>query len=529
MGKGRTVPPRRRKPTATLDLFWTAADKLRGAMDASEYKSTILTLLYLRFLSIEFEQARQQLDEQGVGDADDPAVYAAEGLRWIPPAARWDTLTQQIKDSDTDAVTVLNEAIVALMRSNRDLTDVFPSANGLIGRLDRQRVIELFALFGEDLATAGGQRPPRDVTGELYEYLSTMYYELLPEFARVEGKKGGEFYTPRSVARLLVEMLQPQQGRVYDPCCGSGGLLVQAARFVQVRGGRPTVDLAYYGQEVNQHTWRLARMNLDIHGVVPAGLGRADTLSHDLLPTLTADFVLAHPPFNISDWARNEVDTRWQYGVPPRRNANYAWLQHIAHKLSDQGSAGVVLANGAMSSKSMGEDEIRKAMVEDDLVACIVALPAQLFRTTQIAACAWFLTKDKSPQGARRLADRRGETLFIDARAMGMMVDRAHRVLTDDDLNVIVSTYHAWRGLDPSSEDYRDVPGFCRSAALEEIREQQHNLTPSRYVSTRELAQDSNSGPLQDRVDVLSRELLGLLYQADQIEEEIRQHLDVWR
>ncbi|WP_055548658.1 type I restriction-modification system subunit M [Streptomyces sp. NBRC 110028] len=517
------MPPSKRKPTDTAALLWKATATLRGSTDASQHKTVVLTLLYLRFLSLEFERSRREL-----GDTDDTnaPAYAPEGMRWIPPLARWDTLTRRIQDPDCDPVAVLDEAIMAVMQSNNDLTGVLPGAPALIGNVERRRITELFALFGDALVTADGRRPARDTMGELYQYLSMMYADLLAESARAEGKKGGEFHTPSSVATLLVETLRPRQGRVYDPCCGTGGLLVQAAKFAEVHGACPSVDLEYYGQEVNERTWQLARMNLDIHGLLPASLGCADTLAMDLLPNLKADTVLANPPFNTSDWARREADPRWQYGTPPRRNANYAWLQHIVGKLSDRGSAGVVLANGALSSKWMGEDEIREAMAEDDLLACVVALPSQLFTSTQIPACVWFLTKDKSSQANRGLTDRRGQTLFIDARAMGEMVSRAHRVLTSDELDEIVGTYHAWRGTDSWSAEYRDVPGFCCSAGIDEIREHQHILTPGRYVGVEEADQERGGGRSHELIDVLTRELLQLLDRADQLEEEMRRHLD---
>jgi type I restriction enzyme M protein len=512
----RLVPPRRRTPPEIRELLWKAADKLRGSMDAAEYKHVMLRLLYLRYLSVDFEESRRQLGKDFV---DDPDVYATEGLRWIPQAARWDTLAERMRAPWCHAGEALAEALREVVRSNRELTHVFPDGLGLGGRVDDKHVLELFELFGDDRIVGRGERPTRDAMGEQYEY-------FLDAFARVEGKRGGEFHSPGSVARLLVETLEPYEGRMYDPCCGAGGLLVEAARFVEARRGRDhTEDLQVYGQEINQRTWQLAKMNLDLHGMASDGIGHrwADTFAEDRLPGLKADFVTAVPPFNVSDWARNASDARWQYGVPPARNANFAWLQHVISKLNDRGSAGVVLANGSLSSKQLGEDRIRASLVEEDLVACIVALPDRLFRTTSIAACVWFLTKDKSPQGVRGLADRRGEVLFIDARAMGEMAGRAERVLTDVNLREVVGAYRAWRGTD-TLKRYEDVPGFCRSVGVGEIRELRYILNPGRYVGSPDIEKHRRS-PAQERVDGLTRELLDLLDAADRTEAELRKHL----
>jgi len=514
------VPPRGRTPTAVTELIWKAADKLRGGMDAAEYKYVLLGLLYLRYLSLEFEESRRQLGE---GFVDDPDAYTTVGLRWIPPAARWDMLAEKMGQPGCPAGEALNEALRALMWSNRDLDNVFPGGLGLTGRVDDQRILELFALFGDERIIGREVRTARDGMGELYEY----FLHSLDEFARVEGKRGGEFHTPRSVALLLVEMLEPHEGRVYDPCCGAGGLLVQARRFAEAQRGREhTEGLQVYGQEINQRTWQLAKMNLDLHGRASSGIGRrwADTFAEDRLPGLKADFVMAVPPFNISDWRRDEFDPRWRYGVPPARNANFAWLQHVISKLGDRGSAGVVLANGSLSSRQLGEDRIRVSMVEDDLVACVIALPDRLFRSTSIPACVWFLTKDKSSQRVRGLADRRGEVLFIDARAMGEMVGRAERVLTDVNLREVVGTYRAWRGTD-TSQEYRDVIGFCRSVRLDEIREHGHVLNPGRYVGSMVVSEERRRSAVQERVDELTREFLELLDAADRTEAEIRKHL----
>ncbi|MER5782829.1 N-6 DNA methylase [Streptomyces mobaraensis] len=498
---------RDRQPTTAVDLLWKAADAMRGAMDAANYKSTVLTLLYLRFLSLEFEKSQPQLCTEDMAALD--AACAVDAPRWLPRPARWNILTQRIRDHGDDPVTTLGEAFDALTRSDRDLADVLPPATALVGGMERHQVIRLFSLFDE-----------------LQEGLDDLYEGLLVEFARFEGRKGGEFHTPTSVARLLVEALQPQQGRIYDPCCGTGGLLVQTTRYVAEMGGEPAAHLACYGQEVNMESWQLAWMNLNIHGCDPTGLGRADTLDRDRWPELKADVVLANPPFNMATWAYPKRESRWRYGIPPRTNANFAWLQHVVDKLSDRGSAGVVLANSSMSSKRMGESEIRAAMVEDDLVACVVALPAQLFRSTMMSACVWFLTKDKSPQPGTGLTDRRGQTLFVDARSMGEMAGRAHRVLTNGELARIAGAYQSWRGTHRTGEEYRDVPGFCRSAGIDEVREKRHILTPARYVIATEADRSQLCEHPRDRTDALTRDLLELLDESDRLAEEMRRHLD---
>jgi len=353
----------------------------------------------------------------------------------------------------------------------------------------------------------------------------------LERFARAEGKRAGEFYTPPSVVRLLVEVLEPYSGRVYDPCCGSGGMFVQSKKFVEVHAGREhTHDIAIYGQEANERTWRLAKMNLAIHGMDPKGIADrwADTFAGDKHPDMRADFIMANPPFNMSDWARRETDPRWRYGTPPQSNANYAWLQHILDKLGDRGSAGVVLSNGSMSSKQSGEGEIRRAMIEADLVACMVALPPNLFRTTAIPACLWFLTKDKSPQGGRALADRRGEILFVDARALGALVDRTERVLTDDDLEKIADTYHAWRGTKSAKtkkQAYADLPGFCYSASLDDVAAHDHVLTPGRYVGAAEAEVDRDAEPIPDRIARLTKELYAHFDESTRLEAVVRDQL----
>ena len=510
------------------DTLWKAADKLRGSMDAAQYKDFVLTLVFLKYISDAFEERRSYLRGELVKDGvpedridpflEDHDEYEGAGVFWVPQGARWNEIAAQAKQGNSGKL--IDDALDAIMKSNpvlsTALSKIFNRDN-----VDQRRLGELIDLIGDARFTGHEGKSARDVLGEVYEY-------FLEKFARAEGKRGGEFYTPASVVKLLVRVLEPYAGRVYDPCCGSGGMFVQAEKFVIAHRGRRD-ELAIYGQESNERTWRLAQMNLAIHGLRGDLFKKwADTFREDKHPDLKADFVLANPPFNMSDWARNENDRRWRYGVPPAGNANFAWLQHIVSKLGEKGSAGVVLANGSMSSKQSGEGQIRAAMVEADLVACMIALPPQLFRTTQIPACLWFFAKDKTPQGGKHLAERRGEVLFIDARSMGTMVDRTERILTEDDLHKISGTYHAWRGTESAREaklTYEDVPGFCYSATLEEIRKQDHILTPGRYVGAAEV-EDDDDEPIEEKIERLKKELFAHFEESARLEKLVRDQLE---
>ncbi|WP_349877207.1 class I SAM-dependent DNA methyltransferase [Micromonospora sp. HUAS YX12] len=510
------------------DILWKAADKLRGSMDAAQYKEFVLGLVFLKYVSDAFAERRSQIadslsdipENRRAEFLDDRDEYTSANVFWVPENARWDYL---VENAPSGVGELLDDAMDAIMQENRALTGVLPKIFNR-DNVDQKRLKELVDLISDARFTGHGDRKAQDVLGETYEY-------FLERFARAEGKRAGEFYTPSSVVRVLVEVLEPYEGRVYDPCCGSGGMFVQSKKFVEARAGRDhTHDIAVYGQEANERTWRLAKMNLAIHGMDPVGIGDrwADTFADDKHPDRRADFIMANPPFNMSDWARRETDPRWRYGTPPQSNANYAWLQHILYKLGDRGSAGVVLANGSMSSKQSGEGDIRRAMVEADVVACMVALPPNLFRTTAIPACLWFLTKDKTPQGAKALTDRRGEILFIDARALGTMVDRTERVLTDDDIAKIADTYHAWRGTKSAKtkgQTYEDMPGFCYSAKLDEVAAHDHVLTPGRYVGAAEAEEDPDAEPLADRIERLTRELYAHFDESSRLESVVREQL----
>lgn len=459
------------------ETMWKAADKLRNNMDAAEYKHVVLGLIFLKYISDSFEEKYQELLEDEYANEEDPDEYKAETIFWVPENARWSFLQDNAKQPEIGRM--VDDAMQAIEKENLILKGVLPKRYARPD-LDKQRLGEIIDLISNiGLGDKNGRS--KDVLGRVYEY-------SLAQFASAEGKKGGQFYTPRCVVQLLVEMLSPYKGRVYDPCCGSGGMFVQSEKFVKAHGGR-IGDISIYGQESNPTTWRLAKMNLAIRGI-DGNLGKeyADSFRRNLHPDLKADFILANPPFNMKDWGLDYVkdDVRWRYGIPPKNNANFAWVQHFIHHLSPTGIAGFVLANGSMSSQQSGEGKIREAIIEADLVDCMVALPGQLFYSTQIPACLWFISKDKEGSEPR---NRRGQVLFIDARKMGAMVDRTHRELTVEDIQKIAGVYHAWRG-DPEAGDYEDIHGFCKSATLDEVAKHNHILTPGRYVGFEEVEDD---------------------------------------
>ena len=470
--------------------LWRMADALRGSMDAAEYKHVVLGLIFLKYISDAFEEAYTRLDaerDQGA-DPEDPDEYRAQSIFWVPPEARWPVLQAQARQPTIGRL--VDDAMTAIERDNPALKDVLPKEYGR-DALDKQRLGQVVDLVS-NIRVGGAEAQANDVLGQVYEY-------FLEQFALAEGRKGGEFYTPRSVVRLLVEMLEPYQGRVYDPCCGSSGMFIQSVDFIRAHttgngnGGRARGDISIYGQESNYTTWRLARMNLAIRGI-EGQIAQGDSFHNDRHPDLRADYILANPPFNVSDWGGDRLrdDQRWEYGAPPVGNANFAWVQHFLYHLAPRGVAGFVLANGSMSSNSSGEGEIRKNIVEAGLVDCIIALPGQLFRSTQIPACLWFLRKGRV---AGETHSR--ETLFIDARKLGHMTDRTHRDLSAEDIARIAGVYHAWRG-DTEAGDYTDVPGFCKSASLEEIGKHGHVLTPGRYVGAEPQADDGE--PFQEKM-----------------------------
>jgi type I restriction enzyme M protein len=490
--------------------LWAAADALRNNMDAAEYKHVVLGLVFLKYISDAFEAKHAELDAQRAQGADpeDPDEYRAINIFWVPPEARWAYLKSMAPQATIGQL--VDNAMSAIERDNVSLKGVLPKDFARPG-LDKQRLAQIINLVS-DIALGAPADRSKDTLGRVYEY-------FLSRFASAEGKSGGQFYTPSHVVRVLVEALAPYKGRVYDPCCGSGGMFVQSEKFIEAHAGK-LGDISIYGQESNYTTWRLAKMNLAIRGI-DAQIAHGDTFHNDRHPDLKADYVLANPPFNDSDW-RGELlkdDKRWAYGAPAAGNANFAWVQHFIHHLAPTGLAGFVLANGSMSSNQSGEGEIRKAIIEADLVDCMVALPGQLFYSTQIPVCLWFLARSKKNG---RFRDRRGETLFINARKMGTLLDRVHRELTDTDISEIAGIYHAWRG-DKDAGQYTDVPGFCKAARLDEIRKQAHALTPGRYVGL--AAAEEDDEPFDEKMQRLSATLRRQQEQAASLDDAIAANL----
>jgi type I restriction enzyme M protein len=488
--------------------LWQAACKLWGHLDAAEYKHVVLGMIFLKYISDAFEEQHAKLSKEKGADPEDRDEYRAVNIFWVPPEARWKYLQSRAKDALIGKL--IDDAMVAIERDNPSLKAVLPKEYTRWGATG-VRLGELIDLVST-IGLGDKESRSKDILGRVYEY-------FLSQFASAEGKKGGQFYTPRCVVQLLVEMLAPYKGRVFDPCCGSGGMFVSSEKFVEAHGGR-IGDIAIYGQESNPTTWRLAKMNLAIRGI-EADLGKenADSFHRDLHKALKADFILANPPFNLSDWGGDKLkeDARWKYGVPPAGNANFAWVQHFLHHLSPTGVAGFVLANGSMSSNQSGEGDIRKAIIEADLVDCMVALPGQLFYSTQIPVCLWFL--------ARKKQGRQGKTLFIDARKLGTLIDRVHRELTEADIAKIAGTYHAWRGT-PSSlshSSYSDLPGFCKSATLADIRAHGHVLTPGRYVGAAETEDDGE--PFAEKMKRLTAKLEEQFAESAKLEKAIRRNL----
>ena len=505
-------------------VLWAAADKLRKNMDAAEYKHVVLGLIFLKYISDSFYELYYKLKE-GKGeyegaDPDDPYEYRAENVFYVPPQARWDYLQSRAKlptiGKDID------EAMEAIEKDNPSLKGVLPKEYAK-EKLDKQSLGGLIDLIGT-IALGDSASKSNDILGQVYEY-------FLGQFALAEGKKGGQFYTPRSVVRLLVEMLEPYEGRVFDPCCGSGGMFVQSEKFVEAHrdhynGKSREIDklfervVSIYGQESNQTTWRLCKMNLAIRGIDSTNVlwNNEGSFLNDAHPDLKADFVIANPPFNDSDWSGELLrnDGRWKYGVPPVSNANYAWIQHFLYHLSPRGTAGFVMAKGSLSSKTNGEGEIRKNLIEAPLVDCIVNLPTKLFLNTQIPACLWFLSREKETNPNH---PRRNKILFIDARNMGTLINRRTRKLTDDDIRKIADTYHSWKKDDGS---YKDVPGFCKSATFDEVRELDYVLTPGRYVG---LLEEDDDFDFEERVQKLTAELKTQMEECTKLDDRIKENL----
>ena len=481
-----------------IKRLWGAANKLRGNISPSDYKYVVLGLIFLKYVSDAFSVRHQEAIDENY-DPEDCDWYLAENVFWIPEKARWEYLAARAKQPEIGVL--VDKAMEAIERDNPSLKGVLPKDYAREA-LDKRRLGELIDLFTNikfDTASS------KDLLGQVYEYFMGM-------FADSEGKHGGEFYTPRSIVKLLVEMLEPYNGRVYDPCCGSGGMFVWSEKFVKEHAGR-TSDIAVYGQELNETTWRLAKMNMAIRGI-DANIKRGDTLVDDRLPSLKADYILANPPFNIKDWGQEYLqnDVRWRYGLPPKGNANFAWIQHMIYHLDLHGAAGFVLANGSMSSQTGGEGDIRKQLVLNDMVDAIITLPSQLFFNVAIPCCLWFVSHDR--------ANRHGKVLFIDGRNLGEMVTRRNRKLTEEDIARVVNTYHGYKN---ASADYADQPGFCKVANLEEIKQHDYVLTPGRYVGVEETEEDDE--PFAEKFARLTAELEGQFVKSRKLEAKIKENL----
>ncbi len=501
--------------------LWDTADKLRGTVESSEYKHVVLSLIFLKFVSDKFETQRQKLKDEGMGDhLDMVEFYAKDNVFYLPEAARWSTIQAQSKQDDI--ALRIDTALHTVEKTNKALRGALPDNYFSRLGLDTAKLASLIDSIS-DIDTVADKE--EDVVGRVYEY-------FLGKFAATEGKGGGEFYTPKCVVNLNAEMIEPYRGKIYDPCCGSGGMFVQSVKFVQSHHGNQK-DISIYGQEQTGTTYKLAKMNLAIRGIA-GNLGEvpADTFFKDQHPDLKADFIMANPPFNLKQWRADDEltdDPRWAgYETPPTGNANYAWILHMVSKLSENGVAGFVLANGSMSTNTKGEGEIRQKLIENDRVDCMIALPGQLFYTTQIPVCLWFLTKNKRAQtvtshSESNYRDRQGETLFIDARNMGSMVDRTHKELTAADIATIARTYHAWRG-EAKDGAYEDQPGFCKAATLADIKANDYVLTPGRYVGAAALEDDGV--PFEVKMGELTQRLYGQMREAEKLDGVIRKNLE---
>lgn len=494
----------------TKDLektLWGTADKLRNNMDAAEYKHVVLGLIFLKYISDAFDELYLKLKGDPLSDPEDKDEYLAEHVFFVPPTARWLYLQHERAKLPSIGKDI-DDAMEAIEKENPNLKGVLPKDYARPA-LDKKRLGELVDMIGNVGFNQQGHSS-KDILGRVYEYFLGM-------FADAEGKRGGQFYTPQSIVKLLVEMLEPFTGRIYDGCCGSGGMFVQSEKFLEAHGGK-IGDIAVYGQESNPTTYKLCKMNLAIRGI-DAKIELGDTFHADKHKDLKVDYILANPPFNISDWGgENLQDSHlWRYGVPPVGNANYAWLQLFINKLNPSGTAGIVLANGSMTTNSGNEGEIRKAMINEGVVDCMVALPTQLFFNTQIPACLCFLARNRKNHKFR---DRSGEILFIDARKLGTMINRKNKVLTDEDIAKISSAYHSWRNKDGK---YKDIAGFCKAATIAEVEANSFVLTPGRYVGTEDVEDDGI--PFEEKVNAIAAELREQFEQSNELQIRIKENL----
>jgi len=487
--------------------LWATADKLRNNMDAAEYKHVVLGLIFLKYISDSFEDLYNKLKADKLSDEEDKDEYLAENVFYVPPSARWGFIQHQRAKLPSIGKDI-DDAMDAIEKDNPSLKGVLPKDYARPS-LDKKRLGELVDLIG-NIGFKEKGHSSKDLLGRVYEYFLGM-------FADAEGKRGGQFYTPESIVKLLVEMLEPYSGRIYDGCCGSGGMFVQSEKFLDAHGGK-IGDIAVYGQESNPTTYKLAKMNLAIRGI-DAKIELGDTFHNDKHKDLKADYIMANPPFNISDWGGEQLQDShlWKYGVPPTSNANYGWLQLFINKLNSTGTAGIVLANGSMTTNAGSEGEIRKQLITEGLVDCMVALPTQLFFNTQIPACLWFLARNRTNHKFR---NRAGEILFIDARKIGSLISRKNKAFNDDDIKQIADVYHNWRNIDGS---YEDVQGFCKSATLAEVEANNFVLTPGRYVGTEEAEDDGIS--YDEKVTEISQNLKGYFEKSTALQERIKINL----
>lgn len=487
--------------------LWATADKLRNNMDAAEYKHVVLGLIFLKYISDAFDELYQKLEKDELSDPEDKDEYLAENVFYVPPSARWNFIQHQRAKLPSIGKDI-DDAMDAIERDNPSLKGVLPKDYARPA-LDKKRLGELIDLIGNIGFNKKGHSS-KDLLGRVYEYFLGM-------FADAEGKRGGQFYTPESIVKLLVAMIEPYHGRIYDGCCGSGGMFVQSEKFIQAHGGK-IGDISVYGQESNPTTYKLCKMNLAIRGI-DAKIELGDTFATDKHKDLKVDFIMANPPFNVSDWGGVSLQGKnlWEFGDPPVGNANYAWLQHFAKKLSPTGTAGIVLANGSMTTTAGNENGIRQKMIQHGIVDCMVALPTQLFFNTQIPACLWFLARNRKNHKFR---NRSNEILFIDARKMGTMINRKHRALTDDDIAKISETYHSWRNKDGK---YSDVAGFCKSATLKEVEESNFVLTPGRYVGAEDVEDDGI--PFEEKVAEITSQLSEQFAKSIELQQRIKNNL----
>jgi type I restriction enzyme M protein len=507
--------------------LWTMADKLRNNMDAGEYKHVCLGLIFLKYISDKFENTKMDIRNEEYADSEDKDEYVARNAFWVPQGARWEDIKSKAKTPEIGQV--IDNAMYAIEKENSSLRGILPKDYARAS-LDKTRLGELVDLLSN---IEIGRDNNTDTLGKVYEY-------FLEKFARAEGKLGGEFYTPRSIVELIVNMIEPHDGRVYDPCCGSGGMFVQSEKFVEDRQGRIDGQLAIYGQESNYNTWKLCRMNLAIRGI-DANLGQqnADSFHNDQHKNLKADYIMANPPFNVSDWGGERLidDPRWgNYGIPPTGNANYAWILHMLYHLAPSGTAGFVLANGSLSTSSISEYTIRKNLIEDDKIDCIVILPGGLFSTTSIPVCIWFMTRNKLKNGHR---DRKGEILFIDARNIEtkpMEDSRTQRKLSEQNIDDITAVYHSFRnhGKKAARKNgtevfYADQPGFCKIATLKEITAKDYNLNPASYVGVTPVKEDTE--PFEEKMYRLTTQLTSILLESRELDKKIKKQLGCigWR